>query len=67
MSAIDTHSSELKPTTEHQPGEEQKPMIWTKVLAHIQPHNCSLRLQKDTITSTIKIYKRELSKATERN
>ena len=54
MSAIDTYSSELKPTTEHQAGEEQKPMTWTKMLENIQPHHCSLRLQKDVITNTIK-------------
>jgi len=54
MSAIDTYSSGLKPTTEHQAVEEQKPMTWTKMLENIQPHHCSLRLQKDVITNTVK-------------
>jgi len=67
VSAIDTYSSELKPTTEHQAGEEQKPVTWTKMLENIQPHHCSLRLQKDVITNTIKKNcRREMSKATEK-
>jgi hypothetical protein len=35
MSAIDMYSSELKPTTEHQAREQQKPMTWTKMLGNI--------------------------------
>lgn len=59
MSAIDMYSSELKPTTEHQAGEEQKPMTWTNILENIQPHHCYLRLQKDDITNTIKKFAEE--------
>jgi hypothetical protein len=54
MSAIDTYSSELKPTTERQTGEEQKRMTRTKILANIQPPPLFLYACRNVITDTIK-------------